>query len=218
MRDRSLYGTARANLKMVNQQTKEDYREKMEGYLMDNNPRKMWRGIQVITNKTVQSPKSSPQLQHHLSLQEHEVRKNLRAVNPRKAVGPNSIPGAMVKAQVKAALGRVAGLDPYQAVQPAPTLATCSVRMQGHYMSEGLHHQPLSQKTAIDSLSNYRHFALKSVVMKCLEGLVSQHIAYCLPPSFDPHQFSYRANWSTDDATAMTFHRAQSHWRTGRAM
>lgn len=33
-----------------------------------------------------------------LSLQEHEVRKQLRAVNPRKAAGPDAIPGAVIKA------------------------------------------------------------------------------------------------------------------------
>ncbi|XP_036386698.1 interferon-induced protein 44-like [Megalops cyprinoides] len=47
--------------------------------------------------------------------------------------------------------------------------------------------------------------------MKCFERLVSQPIRDCLPPSFDPHQFAYRANRSTEDAIAITLHRALSH-------
>uniref|UniRef100_A0A8C5AV64 Reverse transcriptase domain-containing protein n=1 Tax=Gadus morhua TaxID=8049 RepID=A0A8C5AV64_GADMO len=47
--------------------------------------------------------------------------------------------------------------------------------------------------------------------MKCLERLVAQHIKACLPASFDPHQFAYRANRSTEDAIAITLHSTLSH-------
>ena len=55
------------------------------------------------------------------------------------------------------------------------------------------------------------NIALTSVVMKCLERLVAQHIKACLPASFDPHQFAYRANRSTEDAIAITLHSTLSH-------
>ncbi|XP_028299247.1 thymidylate kinase isoform X1 [Gouania willdenowi] len=47
--------------------------------------------------------------------------------------------------------------------------------------------------------------------MKCMERSVSQHIRDCLPPTFDPHQFAYKANRSTEDAIAITLHTALSH-------
>lgn len=47
--------------------------------------------------------------------------------------------------------------------------------------------------------------------MKCLERLVAQHIKSCLPPSFDPYQFAYRANRSIEDAIAITVHSMLSH-------
>jgi hypothetical protein len=43
------------------------------------------------------------------------------------------------------------------------------------------------------------------------ERLVATHIKPCLPPSFDPHQFAYRANRSTEDAIAIGHHSTLSH-------
>lgn len=47
--------------------------------------------------------------------------------------------------------------------------------------------------------------------MKCFERLVSQHIKSSFPPTFDPHQFAYRANRSTEDAITIALHTALSH-------
>uniref|UniRef100_A0A669B499 Reverse transcriptase domain-containing protein n=1 Tax=Oreochromis niloticus TaxID=8128 RepID=A0A669B499_ORENI len=47
--------------------------------------------------------------------------------------------------------------------------------------------------------------------MKCFERLVLQHIKDYLPPEFDPHQFAYRANRSTEDAIATALHAVLSH-------
>ncbi len=47
--------------------------------------------------------------------------------------------------------------------------------------------------------------------MKCFGKLILCHIKASLPPSFDPHQFSYRANRSTEDAIALTVHITLSH-------
>ncbi len=48
--------------------------------------------------------------------------------------------------------------------------------------------------------------ALTHVFMKCLERLVLQHIKANLPPYFDPHQFAYRANRSTDASASGSHH------------
>lgn len=42
--------------------------------------------------------------------------------------------------------------------------------------------------------------------MKCFEKLVLQHIKDSLQPTFDPFQFAYRANRSTEDATVTALH------------
>ena len=47
--------------------------------------------------------------------------------------------------------------------------------------------------------------------MKCFEKLFRSHISAALPHSLDPHQFAYRANRSTEDATAIVLHTALSH-------
>ena len=68
---------------------------------------------------------------------------------------------------------------------------------------------PVPKKATTDSLNDYRPIALTLVIMKCFERLVLHHIKACLPPTFDPHQFAYRANRSTEDAIAL--HSALSH-------
>ena len=47
--------------------------------------------------------------------------------------------------------------------------------------------------------------------MKCFEKLVAQHIKDCLPPRFDPLQFAYRPNRSTEDAINTALHAALCH-------
>ena len=41
--------------------------------------------------------------------------------------------------------------------------------------------------------------------------LVLKHIKASLPPTFDPHQCTYRAKRSTEDAIAIALHRRLSH-------
>uniref|UniRef100_A0A4W5R298 Reverse transcriptase domain-containing protein n=1 Tax=Hucho hucho TaxID=62062 RepID=A0A4W5R298_9TELE len=47
-------------------------------------------------------------------------------------------------------------------------------------------------------LNDYRPVALTSVIMKCFERLVKDHITSILPDTLDPFQFAYRPNRSTD--------------------
>lgn len=41
--------------------------------------------------------------------------------------------------------------------------------------------------------------------------LYETHVRDCLPPSFDPHQFTYRANRSEEDAVSTALHTALCH-------
>ncbi|KAM9454024.1 uncharacterized protein ACWYII_012788 [Salvelinus alpinus] len=56
-----------------------------------------------------------------------------------------------------------------------------------------------------------RLIATTSVIMKCFERLVKDHITSTLPVTLDPLQFAFRPNRSTDDAIAITLHTALSH-------
>ncbi|CDQ63293.1 unnamed protein product [Oncorhynchus mykiss] len=60
-------------------------------------------------------------------------------------------------------------------------------------------------------LNDYRPVALTSIIMKCFERLVKDHITSTLPDILDPLQFAYRPNRSTDDAISTTLHTALTH-------
>ena len=67
------------------------------------------------------------------------------------------------------------------------------------------------KKAKVTELNDYCPVALTSVIMKCFERLVNDHITSNIPDTLDPLQFAYRPNRSTDDAIAITLHTAQSH-------
>ncbi|CDQ55918.1 unnamed protein product [Oncorhynchus mykiss] len=56
---------------------------------------------------------------------------------------------------------------------------------------------PVPKKAKVTELNDYRPVALTSVIMKCFERLVKDHITSTL----DPLQFAYRPNRSTDDVS-----------------
>ena len=63
---------------------------------------------------------------------------------------------------------------------------------------------PEPKKAKITVLNDYCPVALTSVIMKCFERLVKDHITSILPAILDPLQFAYRPNRFTDDAIAIT--------------
>ena len=70
---------------------------------------------------------------------------------------------------------------------------------------------PVPKKAKITELNDYRPGALTSVIMKCFERLVNDHITATLLSTLDPLQFAYRPNRSTDDIIAITLNTALSH-------
>ena len=70
---------------------------------------------------------------------------------------------------------------------------------------------PVPRKANRTELNDYRPVALTSVIMKCFERLVKDHITSTLPATLDPLQFAYRPTSSTDDSIAITLHTALSH-------
>ncbi|XP_073772589.1 uncharacterized protein [Danio rerio] len=124
--DKERYSAARANLKTGIRGAKLKYKHKIEGYLHSNNSRQVWQGIQNITNyrpnprsvgvdntlaeelncffarfeqqsaeEATLHSLSNPS--HVFTVEEDDVRKVLRTVNPRKAAGPDGITGRVLK-------------------------------------------------------------------------------------------------------------------------
>ena len=56
----------------------------------------------------------------------------------------------------------------------------------------------------VTELNDYRPAALTSVIMKCFERLVKDHIISPLPVTLDPLQLAYRHYRSTDNAIGIT--------------
>ena len=67
---------------------------------------------------------------------------------------------------------------------------------------------PVPKRSPVTCLNDYRPVALTSIVMKCLETLISNFIQSQLPPKLDPFQFAYKANRSVDDAVSWSLFRA----------
>ncbi|KAK3567066.1 hypothetical protein QTP86_009261 [Hemibagrus guttatus] len=108
-----------------------------------------------------------------LTVEEHEVRCTLRAVNPRKASGPDGIPGRVLKDctdQLAGIFTRIFNQSLSQSTVP-PCLKSSTII-------------PLPKKPHISSLNNYRPVALTPVVMKCFEKLVQGHIMSTPAPEF----------------------------------
>ena len=205
--NKDLYSTARANLKRGIREAKAYYRRRIEDHLSSNNSRQVWQGIQHLTNYRtnlgaaegdpalaeqlniffarfeVTAPEMAP-LHHHtanssinLTIEEYEVRRVLRAVNPRKATGPDGVPGRVLKDcayQLAGILTKIFNQSLAQSTVP-PCLKSSTI-------------VPLPKKPHISGFNDYRPVALTPVVMKCFEKLVRSHITAALPRSLDPRQ------------------------------
>ncbi len=201
-----------------------------EDCFQNNNYRQVWKGVQYITNYKpsnlladggdaslaeklnhfftrfeVVSPEETilhplTHSSHILTVQEHEVRRTLKEVNPRKATGPDGILGRVLREcadQMAGVFTMILNQSLSQATVPLCLKSATIV--------------PLQKKTVISSLNDYRPIALTPVIMKCFERLVRTHIISHLPTGFDPYQFAYRVNRSTEDAIATALHTALSH-------
>ena len=229
-KDNALYSVARADLRRGIKGAKQAYKRKVEGHLTNNNPRQVWQGLKHITNYN-----SSPSVtisadaslaeelnhlfarfeatrpntdmltplstsQHTLTIQEHQVSRVFRSVHTRKATGPDGVPGEVIKAcadQLAGVFTKIFNLSLTRATVP-PCLKSATII-------------PVPKNSTINNLSDYRPIALTPVVAKCFERLMTHHIKECLPPTFDPFQFAYKANRSTDDAISTALHTALSH-------
>lgn len=137
-------------------------------------------------------------------MMEHDVRRVLRQVNPRKAAGPDGITGRVMKAcpdQLTPVLTVIFNLSLSQCI--VPTCFKQSIIV------------PIPKKPHPSTLIDYRPIALTSVIMKCFERLIKTFITSSIPTTLDPLQFAYRSNRSTDDAIAHLLHSTLTHLDAG---
>ncbi len=128
-----------------------------------------------------------------LTLSVADVTRSFKRVNIRKAVGPDGIPGRVLKAcafQLAGVFTDIFNLSLSLSVVPSCFKKSIIV--------------PIPKKNKITCLNDWRPVALTPIFSKCFEKLVRDYICSVLPASLDPLQFAYRSNRSTDDAIAFT--------------
>ncbi|KAM4582719.1 uncharacterized protein V3H82_006706 [Fundulus diaphanus] len=170
-----------------------------------SNTRSMWKGIWAITEYKTPSPpvgeadadflnglnnffgrfealnntpavKAVPhQEEEVLCLDAADVWKTLRRVNPRKAPGPENIPGRVLKE----CAGQLAGVltDIFNTSLEQATVPAC-------FKSASI--IPVPKKPQVTCYNDYRPVALTPIMMKCFERLVKEHIISSLPPNTRP--------------------------------
>ncbi|KAK1805611.1 hypothetical protein P4O66_019892, partial [Electrophorus voltai] len=129
-----------------------------------------------------------------------DIQRTLCRVNPRKAAGPDNIPGYVFRDcadQLVHILTDIYNTSLSQAIVLHCFKATTIV--------------PLPKKSPALTLNDYHPVALTPIMMKCFIKLVKDHIMSRLPATLDPLQFAYRPNRSTDDATSAALHRSLAH-------
>lgn len=102
---------------------------------------------------------------HTLTVQEHELRCRLRAVNPRKAAGPDGIHGWVLRVcadQLAWVFTMIINQSLSQSTIPFCLKSSTIV--------------PLLKKNINSSPNNYHSVTLTPVIMKCFERLVQTHI------------------------------------------
>ena len=128
-----------------------------------------------------------------LSFSVADVSKTFKRVNPHKAAGPDGIPSRVLRACADKLAGVLTDIFNRSLSQSAvPTCFKMATIV------------PVPKKAKLTELNDYRPIALTSVIMKCFERLVKDHITSTLPDTLDPLQFAYRPNRSTRDAIAIT--------------
>ena len=231
--DPAAHRKAKSEWKKAVKQAKIDFKVKLESHFNTNDSQQMWSSINMISN--YKGPKkevvcSDPSLPDKLNdfyarfdrnnttlpvpavldetdpmfiISEEDVRKGFNRLKIKKAAGPD-------------------GISP-------KLLQTCASQLAGVYTkiyNESLRLRtvpslfkqatviPVPKKNNISCLNDYRPVALTAVAMKTFERLVLKVIKSLLPPTFDPHQFAYRANRSVEDAISLCLHNILQHLET----
>ncbi|KAK0146400.1 putative RNA-directed DNA polymerase from transposon BS [Merluccius polli] len=229
------YKAASYNVRRAVKEAKQRYGKKLEVQLQQTDSRGLWKSLRKITDykpKSTPIPNANTSFAdelnifyarfentqaaetHHIpstseevtfQVTEHEVRRVLKQVNPRKAAGPDGITGRVLRTcadQLAPVFTEIFNLSLSQCI--IPTCFKCSTIV------------PVPKKPRPSCLNDYRPVALTPIIMKCFEKLIKPSITSSLPPTLDQLQFAYRPNRSTDDAIAHLLHSTLTHLDTGK--
>ncbi|KAI4878406.1 hypothetical protein NFI96_029705, partial [Prochilodus magdalenae] len=202
--DKAALRKARAKLSRAIREAKRAHGQSIHSHFRDSgDTRRMWQGIQAITNYRTTPPAcdsdaSLPDALNHfyarfetqnsvaarkttpppddqvLCLTAADVRKTLRRVNPREAAGPDNIPGR----ELRECADQLTDVftDIFNISLSSATVPTCL---------KATTIIPVPKKSSLSCLNDYRHVALTPIIMKCFKRLVMRHIKTLLPPSLE---------------------------------
>ncbi len=190
---------------------KATYARKIQGHFTSNDPRSMWKGIKCIMDYNTrdaqcpgdpslpdalnrfyarfEDPDTPPPCTRlipssgdtPLSVSIADVRRTLKGINPRKAAGPDNIPGRVLRDgayQLSKVLTDIFNTSLLLASVPT-CLKTATI-------------VPVPKCSTVTGLNDYRPIALTPVVMKCFERLVMARIKDSIDVTVDPHQYAYK--------------------------
>jgi hypothetical protein len=109
-----------------------------------------------------------------------DVSKTFKQVNIHKAIGPDGLPGRVLRAcadQLASVFTDIFNLSLSESVIPTCFKQTTIV--------------PVPKNTKVTCLNDYRPVALTSVAMECFKRLVMAHINTIIPETLDPLHFAY---------------------------
>ncbi len=182
--DKAALKTARANLSCGIKNAKRSYAQKINNHFTDSrDTRSLWQAIQTITDYKPPAPIHSTTFIHGVWNAEWHTctkklptppndqalsvcsrrKEDLSRINPRKAAGPDNIPGRVLK-------------------DCAPQLTDVLTDIFNTSLSQAVAHMSQSkqsyryQKSPVSCLNDYRPIALTPIMMKYFERLVMQKI------------------------------------------
>ena len=129
-----------------------------------------------------------------ITVSEASVNKIFSRVNPRKASGPDGVGGKVLKEcsnQLCAVFSQLFQL-----------LLNCHFVPRAWRTSLII---PVAKTSSAKVMNDFRPVALTSIVCKCMERLVCDHLTRSVATGLDPLQFAYKAKRGVEDATLTLF-------------
>ncbi|KAI4903633.1 hypothetical protein NFI96_009461, partial [Prochilodus magdalenae] len=185
--DREAYSSARANLRKGIAMAKHCYKQRIEEHFSSSDPRRMWQGIQTLTDY---KPRSTVLANNCASLPDELNHFYARFDRGNMVISSKT--------------------DPPLHDHPL-TLSTLDVRSAVPTIFKTATIVPVPKHPTASAPNDFRPVALTPIISKCFERLVLSHLKSCLPATLDPHQFAYRSNRSTEDAISTALHTALTH-------
>ncbi|KAK3518537.1 hypothetical protein QTP70_001502 [Hemibagrus guttatus] len=162
------YKKARYNLCESIRKAKRHYSLRLEGYYTTADSRRMWQGLQHITEYR-QRNQGDIALKITLPDERNEFYARFEAPN---------------NGQQHKTLASEGILDTPLTVSSAEALV--------HTCFKSTTIIPLPKKNTVTCLNDYRPIALIPIAMKCFERIIMSHIKRNIPITVDPFQFAYR--------------------------